>query len=62
MAFVFPWKEDWGTVDAFFFFVENMKFEKPRRRSEGRKDAPCSGDRSSGALTEENIEKSDQEY
>ena len=49
-------------VDAFFFFVENMKFKKPRRRSGGRKDAPCSGDRLSGALKEENILNSDEEY
>ena len=49
-------------VDDLFFFVENMKFEKPRRRSGGRKDAPCSGDQSSGALKEENILNSDEEY
>ena len=79
MAFVFPWKHDWGLTLCFFgeninallflvkiltlcSFCENMKFEKPRRRSGGRKDAPCSGDQSNGALKEENILKSDEEY
>ena len=39
-----------------------MKFEKPRRRSGGRKDAPCSGDRLSGALKEKNILNPGEEY